>query len=260
MISKAGQQFAQINKRTLFMGLAAAIIAAAGMGLEAALTAHTMGGEQYALLTLIGLWAQRKSIVYTLAVIATALIIFSHPEILQGFEAHQVHDLTAVGLTWILATIIAINVARYQGISKMMRHVQQDSKAIGLQLVQILEALPQGFALFDTDDRLVVSNQRYQDLMPEFDSRLIAGNTFERILRESAQVGTGGGQVDEDGIAQRLARHRDPGDPFEQQLPNGEWRLVNERHLDDGSMVSQCPPTQLQIRALTGFAEESSRW
>ena len=227
-----------MSKKTLFLALAAAGIAASGMGLEAALPPHTMGGEQYVLIVLVGLWAERKLIVFVLAAVATALTIFCHPEILSGFGNEEAHQIVVFLLTWALACFVAVHVERFQGLSRIMRDVQPGSKDADLRLVQTLDSLPEGFALFDADDRLVICNQQFRDFMPDAGPDLLVGRTFEEILRDWAQAAVGDVPINEDWIAQRLARHRDPGEPFEFQLTGGIHVQISERRLDDGTTVS----------------------
>ena len=51
------------------------------------------------------------------------------------------------------------------------------------RLEDALEALPDGFALFDADDRLVVCNQRYREIYERSAPAIRAGAHFEDLLR-----------------------------------------------------------------------------
>ena len=46
-----------------------------------------------------------------------------------------------------------------------------------------IEAIPDGFVLFDREDRLLTCNQRYRDIYPAAAAAMIPGASFEEILR-----------------------------------------------------------------------------
>ena len=109
------------------------------------------------------------------------------------------------------------------------------------QLTAAIETISEGFSLYDRDDRLVICNSRYQELLrPEVGARIEVGTKFETIVRNAAGLGL---IADADGrldawIAERLARHRDPGEPHLQQRKDGRWILISERKTDDGGTVA----------------------
>ena len=66
------------------------------------------------------------------------------------------------------------------------------------------------------------------------------GTSYEAIIRSAAQRGTieeARGRVDE-WVAERLARHRNPGGPHIQRRSDGRWVQVNERKTEDGGTVA----------------------
>ena len=102
-----------------------------------------------------------------------------------------------------------------------------------------LEAIPDGFVLYDHRDRLLVCNERYREIYPESAAAMEPGTTFEEILR----YGLARGQYhdaegrEEDWLAERLAQHRAPAGVLEQQLGDGRWLRVLEQETPDGGRV-----------------------
>ena len=95
------------------------------------------------------------------------------------------------------------------------------------------------FALFDAEDRLVLCNEKYRAMHMELASLIGPGVTFEEIIRASAEAGhiaEAAGRI-EQWVAERLARHRNPDGPFEHQVTNGRWFLIDERRTRDGGIV-----------------------
>ena len=122
-----------------------------------------------------------------------------------------------------------------------LRASQARVAAMHQTLVDAIESVSEGFALFDPDDRLVLCNQRYKDLLYPGMQRLVrVGETFETILRSAVARGL----IDEVGdhpeawIAKRLDRHRNPTGPHTQQRSSGYWIHINERATSDGGTVA----------------------
>jgi class 3 adenylate cyclase len=109
------------------------------------------------------------------------------------------------------------------------------------QLTAAIETISEGFSLYDKEDRLVICNTRYQELLrPEVGATIEPGTRFETILRDAANQGL---IADAEGraeawIRERLARHRKPGDPHLQHRKDGRWILISERKTADGGIVA----------------------
>ncbi|WP_247872271.1 response regulator [Azospirillum sp. TSO35-2] len=122
-----------------------------------------------------------------------------------------------------------------------------------------IEAVPEGLAYFDADDRLILCNQRYRAAHPRTAALLTPGRPFEAILRAAIANGEFGGNpdgpTDEAWIRGELAQHRSPGAPFERQLPDGRWILVAENRTSSGALVC----TRTDITERKRFEDELQR-
>src|SRR6185437_8546410 len=98
------------------------------------------------------------------------------------------------------------------------------------RLEEAIEALPEGFALFDAEDRLVLFNARYRSLYPRSGNAIVVGARFADILRERVRRGEYAGAKDrpDEWIAERLALHALPSAEFEQEFGDGRWLRVQE--------------------------------
>ncbi len=109
------------------------------------------------------------------------------------------------------------------------------------QLTAAIETISEGFSLYGHDDRLVICNTRYKELLyADAVEDLMPGMKFEVIIRRAAEMGFIGdaeGRVDE-WVAERLRRHRNPGEPHLQRRSNDRWILISERKTDDGGTVA----------------------
>ncbi len=124
--------------------------------------------------------------------------------------------------------------------AELLTATNEATRARG-QLTAAIETISEGFSLYDKDDRLVICNSRYQELLrPEIGATIEPGTRFESIVRHAAAQGLiadAEGGVDA-WIAERLARHRNPGEPHLQHRRDGRWILISERKTEDGGIVA----------------------
>ena len=108
------------------------------------------------------------------------------------------------------------------------------------RLVDAVESASEGFAFYDSADRLVLCNTRYRTLLyPGEDVQLESGTSFEQIIRQAAERGliVEGGDV-EATVRARVERHRNPGEPFLQRRADGRWIQISERNTEGGGTVA----------------------
>jgi len=117
----------------------------------------------------------------------------------------------------------------------------RDIETARRRLVDAIENSSEGFVFFDPDDRLVLCNTRYKELLyPNTDVDIEPGTAFETIIRRAAENGhivAAEGRIEE-WVAERLAFHHDPGEPRIQQRSGGQWILITERKTGDGGTVA----------------------
>ena len=108
------------------------------------------------------------------------------------------------------------------------------------QLMAAIERLDELFVLWDADDRLVVCNRRFREINAEVVGTTEPGTTFEAHIRAAIVAGLyPDADADPDGwFADRMERHRNPGEPFEQQRQGGRWLLISEQRLSNGSTAT----------------------
>ncbi len=108
-------------------------------------------------------------------------------------------------------------------------------------LFDAIDTIPEGFSLYDEDDRLVVFNNRYLALLyPDSEVKVEAGMSFEAIVRQTAESGfvpEAEGRT-EDWVQERLARRRDRREPHIQQRGTDRWIMVSEHKTRNGGTVA----------------------
>jgi signal transduction histidine kinase/DNA-binding response OmpR family regulator len=107
------------------------------------------------------------------------------------------------------------------------------------QLTEAIEAISEGFVIYDAEDRLVLCNSKYKAIYPDCADMLEPGAKFEDILRAGVMAAPppdAGNEIDR-WIEKRMVQHRNPQGPFELELANGRWIQVSEKRTWDGGNV-----------------------
>jgi PAS domain S-box-containing protein len=121
-----------------------------------------------------------------------------------------------------------------------LRRAEQARERSEQRLSEAIESISEGFVCFDGEDRLVICNSRYRELLyPGQEVDFSAGKRFDSIIRRAAERGyvmDAEGRVEE-WIAERLQQHRNPCEPQALQLSDGRWLMVSERRTEDGGTV-----------------------
>ena len=110
------------------------------------------------------------------------------------------------------------------------------------QIREAIDAMPDGLAFFDADDRLVLWNNRYDEVNPELSSNLQMGMTFREII----QIGLDEGLYaeakgrEEEWIAERMQSRRALSAMMEQRIAGDRWLRVADRRTAAGGIVTVC--------------------
>jgi adenylate cyclase len=117
-----------------------------------------------------------------------------------------------------------------------------EAQAARQRLIDALESITQGFALYDPDDRMIIANSRYKQMAAREVAQIVApGIAFETLVRTIAEMRLVG-QAEtigdpEEWVRNRLERHHNPGEPIVRQQPDGRWVQISERRTEDGGFV-----------------------
>ncbi len=117
----------------------------------------------------------------------------------------------------------------------------RDDAARAHQLVTTaIEAMSDGFALFDAGEKLVMLNRRFREIYAPLADILSPGMKYEDFLKHGLERGvfSVAKEAEPAWLKDRLATFRKPGRPFERSLANGTWLRIADHPLPGGGMVS----------------------
>jgi two-component system cell cycle sensor histidine kinase/response regulator CckA len=142
----------------------------------------------------------------------------------------------------VLACAVAVTLLARARQSKLIRQLAAEAERLRrseARLLDAIEALPEGFALYDAEGRFVLCNERYRTMYPSTADLLHPGARFEDIIRAGAELGQYA--LGKDGVEawvrDRLERWAKPGAVFEQRLATGEWLRIMDRRTSEGGIV-----------------------
>jgi diguanylate cyclase (GGDEF)-like protein len=133
-----------------------------------------------------------------------------------------------------------------------------------------IESLSDGFALYDSDDRLLLCNQPYREIYRDSAPAIVIGATFESIVRYGLERGqypqAGETEGDREAwLAERLHRHRHPdGVALLQELRDNRWLRIDERRTRSGGVagvrtdVTEMVRTRQDLESLNVRAQASA--
>ena len=156
-----------------------------------------------------------------------------------------------------------------RSVVETVRPVEGQEGAVGHQLAemarsrldQALNAMSDGFTIWDHEDRLVMYNRRYVELLPGIADTITPGITFSALKGRAVARGLHDreGATREEILKELIDGHEHPGKPYEMQMSDGRWILVRERRMPDGSIVGvRTDITELKRRELA-LKEASER-
>ncbi|HYC74192.1 ATP-binding protein [Brevundimonas sp.] len=140
----------------------------------------------------------------------------------------------------VVLTVMVMGIVAVAGAVAWMGYFSRSS-ALN-QIREAIDAMPDGLAFFDADDRLVLWNNRYDEVNPELSSNLQAGMTFRQII----QIGLNEGLYAEakgreaEWIAERMNSRRALSAMMEQRIAGDRWLRVADRRTAAGGIVTVC--------------------
>ena len=156
------------------------------------------------------------------------------------------------GMTQALA-MLRDSLKERQRLEQERHRAEAAARRAQAQLGEAIEAISEGFALYDAEDRLVVCNSRFKEMYTGSAVEIKPGIHYQAILHAAAEAGIIPVASDKRALwlSERLERHRNPKGAFEQQRSGGTWLKISERRTADGGIVGVLTDiTELKDREL----------
>ncbi|MFQ5466578.1 MAG: PAS domain-containing protein [Kiloniellaceae bacterium] len=108
------------------------------------------------------------------------------------------------------------------------------------RLLEAVEAVGDGFAFFDREDRLILCNDRYRQIFAGLGDLIRPGVRFEHLVRVAARrkLHLDSLHNPDAWVRERLRAHQRAQGTFVQRMTNGRWILANEHRTGDGQIIA----------------------
>lgn len=124
-------------------------------------------------------------------------------------------------------------------IEELVHELEGQATLASDRLLEAIESMSEGFALYDRNDRLVLCNSKYREIDRDSSENIQFGMRFEEAFMPNLLDGVYSGVEDiDEWREERMRRHRNPSGPFEQELSDGRTLRVNEVRTPTGETVS----------------------
>jgi len=125
-------------------------------------------------------------------------------------------------------------------ITSLVGRLEEQAATASDRLLEAIESISDGFALYDENDNLVLCNTEYQEIDRLCAECFSPGESFESIIRTKVYAGVYRDAIgrEEEWIFGRMTMHRAPQGSFEQRLSDGRCLLVSEYKTDKGEIAS----------------------
>lgn len=147
-----------------------------------------------------------------------------------------------------------------------LKSARDAASAAQSRLTDAIESVSEGFALFDQNDRLELSNSKYRDLYRYDDADSSVGTSLEELIQLDVQRGTIADDSDgKDVLLRRTKTYGETDEAFDIPLADGRWVQIRDRRTSEGGTVSiHADVTELKhieadLAAKTAVAEEATR-
>ena len=134
------------------------------------------------------------------------------------------------------------------------------------RIATAIETIPDGFVLYDADERMLLANSRYREIFPELAEVAHPGARFREVLEaqgKSSRVTLNGLSLEE-WVESRLAYTRDQGNFSEDRQYGDTWVRITKRETPDGGRVAvytditELKKRQVELEAARLQAEEAN--
>ncbi|MGJ5621133.1 ATP-binding protein [Sulfitobacter sp. MF3-043] len=129
-----------------------------------------------------------------------------------------------------------------------------------IRLTSAIQAMNDGFAMFDSDGVLIEYNSRYSEIYETVSDQIRRGASFEDIIRLAVDRGPQAAAMgrEEEWVQERLEDFDGPDIEFEQELSNSRFILASDHNTIDGGKV--CLRTDVtDLKQALKTAESASR-
>ncbi len=157
-----------------------------------------------------------------------------------AFQLENQRQSSSFYYTSLLLLIVVFSL--FSGLALVMRSLQRarrSTEQAWQQLHDALESVSEAFVLFDSDDRLVLWNRKYEELYPLSKGQVEVGSTFSDLAQGRVNNGEyPANELENLQLRQLLSHHQNIDTPEVETHANGRHYLVSNSRTSEGGTAS----------------------
>lgn len=161
---------------------------------------------------------------------------------------------------------MARTLALFQQNAIERKRLEDEAERQRRTIASALEAISDGFVLYDPDDRILVANSKYCEIFPSHTPGTLRGSSFREILEQDVASGHVDleGMAPEDWIESRLRLHENPSGLLDERRFGDKWVRISKRRIPDGGTVAvytditELKQRQVELERAKRHAESAS--
>ena len=160
-----------------------------------------------------------------------------------GEIVSAVRGLTAGDADVPVPAAAADELGRVSGALQLLKEGQRERALLMQQaehqrrtLTDAIESIAEGFALYGPDERLLITNQRFRDMHPVYETLVAGKSTFREVIEAGGRHVVALDASFEDWYAARLAAH-DHSAARVVPFRDGRWMQISERSTHEGGFT-----------------------
>jgi len=127
------------------------------------------------------------------------------------------------------------------------------------RMMDAIENVSEGFALFDADDRIILSNTRYREIYGYVEDDVTPGTTLAELIDRDITAGAfADGDATVGAMNRRTATYGHTGETFDVPMADGRWVQIRDRRTSDGGTVSIHADITRRMRGEEELAEKEA--
>lgn len=163
------------------------------------------------------------AIISTAVALATLLlVVYSEHSALH----HLIYALIGTGLAGLIYTLLRMPAKQ----NKLLQSLYASYRRDELRFKDAIEALPDGFVIFDSEQKIAAFNQRFVEMYQPMAEKITVGAHYKDLKTHSRSIGMLEVSNDIDDLAKQ-----DPKRTV--KLSDGRWIKITERTMQDGGIV-----------------------
>ncbi|MFT5161676.1 MAG: diguanylate cyclase (GGDEF)-like protein [Alteromonadaceae bacterium] len=149
-------------------------------------------------------------------------------------QGHTILSIIVIGMA-VLLMLLTIAIALFE---RRLKFAMTNADTSRERMFEAIDHMPEGFVLFDDNDKLILYNQKFKKMYEEIGEWIKPGISYSDLVAKRAKhADKDVGEHSENYIDERLKWHNNPSNEFNETLNDGRHVFGTEQRAQSGDTV-----------------------